>query len=109
MSALDQIGTRAGKQDERFRSNAMEESILASMGDAVVAADMEGKFLVFNPAAERMFGKGAAEIRASEWSQHYGLFLSDKVTPYPPDQLPLARAIRGEEVNNAEIFVRTPS
>ncbi|HYI93277.1 MAG TPA: ATP-binding protein, partial [Bryobacteraceae bacterium] len=43
---------------------------------------------------------------SSEWSQQYGLYLPDKMTPFPPDQLPLARSIRGEEVNNVEIFVR---
>jgi PAS domain S-box-containing protein len=76
------------------------------MGDAVVVADKDNNFLVFNPAAERMFGKGAMEMPAAEWSQHYGLYLSDKVTPFPHDQLPMIRSIRGEEVDNVEMFVR---
>ena len=76
------------------------------MGDAVIVADKEGKFLVFNPAAERMFGTGAVQMPSSEWSHRYGLYLPDKVTPFPHDQLPLTRSIRGEEVNNVEIFVR---
>jgi PAS domain S-box-containing protein len=76
------------------------------MGDAVIVADKHGNFLVFNPAAQRMFGQGAAQVASSEWSHHYGLYLPDKVTPFPPDQLPLTRSIRGEEVNNVEIFVR---
>jgi len=82
------------------------DQILSSIGDAVIVADKEGKFLVFNPAAERMFGRGATQISFSEWSHEYGLFLPDKVTPFPPDQLPLARSIRGEAVDNVEIFVR---
>ena len=32
------------------------------MGDAVIVADKKANFLVFNPAAERMFGKGATQI-----------------------------------------------
>jgi PAS domain S-box-containing protein len=40
-----------------------------------------------------------------EWSPHYGLYLSDTVTVFPSDQLPLARAIRGE-ANSAVMFVR---
>src|SRR4029077_17481576 len=43
---------------------------------------------------------------ASEWSRRYGLYLPDKVTPFPHDQLPLIRSIHGEEVNNVEMFVR---
>ncbi len=76
------------------------------MGDAVIVADKEGKFIVFNPAAERMFGSGATDTTANEWPHQYGLFLPDKVTPFPKDQLPLERSIRGEEVDNVEIFVR---
>src|SRR4029077_2241326 len=66
----------------------------------------QGKFLVFNPAAERMFGRGGMETDASKWPDQYGLFLPDGVTPFPPDQLPLARSLRGEEVNDVEMFVR---
>jgi len=99
-------GKVARRTAQLSRSNKIQESILSSMGDGVIVADKEGKFIVFNPAAERMFGKGAAEFASSEWSQQYGLFLPDKVTPFPPDQLPLARSIRGEDVDNVEIFVR---
>ncbi|PYJ07989.1 MAG: hypothetical protein DMF06_14060, partial [Verrucomicrobia bacterium] len=37
---------------------------------------------------------------------HYGLYLPDRVTLFPSDQLPLTRSICGEEVNNVEIFVQ---
>src|SRR5262249_53101155 len=69
-------------------------------------ADLEQKFLVFNPAAERMFGKGATTTTVEEWSHQYGLYLPDMVTPFPANELPLARALRGEEVDNVEMFVR---
>jgi PAS domain S-box-containing protein len=76
------------------------------MGDAVIVADKDENFLLFNPAAERMFGAGATKTNASEWSHRYGLYLPDKVTPFPHEQLPLIRSIHGEEVNNVEMFVR---
>lgn len=82
------------------------DSILHHMGEAVIVADKNYRFQIFNPAAERMFGVGASETRAEGWSRTYGLFLRDKVTPFPADDLPLARAIRGEEVNDLEMFVR---
>lgn len=103
---LDLVMERKRAEEELSSTNEILHSILSSMADAVIVADKEGKFLVFNPAAERMFGQGATEIASSEWSHQYGLYLPDKVTPVPPDQLPLARSIRGEEVNNVEIFVR---
>jgi len=103
---LGLVMERKRAEEKLSSTNEILESILSSMGDAVIVADKEGKFLAFNPAAERMFGKGAAQTASREWSHQYGLYLPDKVTPFPPDQLPLTRSIRGEEVNNVEIFVR---
>jgi PAS domain S-box-containing protein len=97
---------RKRAEEELSSTNEILQSILSSMADAVIVADKEGKLLVFNPAAERMFGKGATQTSSSEWSRQYGLYLPDRITPFPPDQLPLTRSIRGEEVNNVEIFVR---
>jgi PAS domain S-box len=91
---------------ELSRSNEILHSILSDMGDAVIVADKDENFVVFNPAAERMFGVRAADAKSHEWSQGFSLFLPDKVTPFPPHELPLTRSIRGEEVNNIEMFVR---
>ncbi len=82
------------------------ESILTGMADGVVVADLTGKFLLFNPEAERLLRMGQADIPAEQWSEHYGCYLPDEVTPYPPHDLPLARAIRGEEVQGVIVFIR---
>ena len=37
-------------------------SILESMGDGIVVADEEGRFLLFNPAAERILGIGFTDV-----------------------------------------------
>jgi PAS domain S-box-containing protein len=98
--------TVTDRNAELSRINEILHSILSDMGDAVIVADKDENFLVFNPAAERMFGAGATKTNASEWSHRYGLYLPDKVTPFPHEQLPLIRSIHGEEVNNVEMFVR---
>jgi PAS domain S-box-containing protein len=103
---LGLVMARKRAAQELSRTNEILQSILANMGDAVIVADKDNNFLVFNPAAERMFGKGAIEMPSTEWSHRYGLYLSDKVTPFPHDQLPMTRSIRGEEVDNVEMFVR---
>ncbi len=103
---LDLAIERKVAADELSRTSEILHSILSEMGDPVIVADKHGNFLVFNPAAERMFGSGAGEVPVNELSQRYGLFLPDKTTLFPYDQLPLSRSIRGEEVNNVEMFVR---
>ena len=103
---LDLVMERKWAAEELCHTNEILQSILSNMGDAVVVADKDGKILVFNPVAERFFGTRAPETMPSEWSHRYGLYLPDKVTFFPHDQLPLTRSIRGEEVDNVEIFVR---
>jgi len=85
----------------------MLQSVLDSMSEGLVVADERGKFIIWNPAAERMVGLGAANLSPEEWSAHYGAYLPDKITPFPIEQNPLHRAIRGE-VSSAEIFFRNP-
>ncbi len=82
------------------------QSIVDGIADGVVVANEHGEFLLVNPAAEQMVGIGATSTPPGEWSQRYGCFLPDGVTPCPAEDLPLYRAIRGEDVNDREIFIR---
>jgi hypothetical protein len=80
--------------------------IVTSMGDGVVVVDRQGKFLLFNPAAEQIIGLGEIDVDPADWSKTYGIYLPDQVTLYPPHNLPLARAMRGENVAITDLFIR---
>jgi PAS domain S-box-containing protein len=82
------------------------ESILNCMSDGVVVADLSGKFTIFNPAAEQTLGLGMIDAEVSDWPARYGLFQSDGKTPFSGERVPLARAIRGESVDDVEMLVR---
>jgi sigma-B regulation protein RsbU (phosphoserine phosphatase) len=82
------------------------QDVIDSLADGVVVADLEGRFVHFNPAAERMLGIGPLGIPPSEWSESYGCFRDDMATPFPSDELPLARALRGETVHDCAVFIR---
>jgi PAS domain S-box-containing protein len=77
------------------------------MAEGLVAANEQGKFLIWNRAAERILGYGPADLPPKEWSEHYGNYLPDGITLVPTDQLPLVRAIHGQ-ASTMEIFVRNP-
>jgi PAS domain S-box-containing protein len=83
------------------------QSVLDSIEEGLVAVDEQGKFIIWNPAAEKIVGLSAADLSPDEWSAHYGVYLPDKITPFPVDQNPLARAIHGE-VSTAEMFFSRP-
>lgn len=55
---------------ERYRaeqalldSEARLSAIIASASDAVVSTDLEGRITLFNPAAERIFGRSASSVQ----------------------------------------------
>jgi sigma-B regulation protein RsbU (phosphoserine phosphatase) len=80
--------------------------ILESITDGILVADLDGRPVLMNSAAERILGVWRCAISRASWSEACGLFLPDRTTPYPVEDLPLARALCGETVIGAEIFVR---
>lgn len=82
------------------------DQVLESMGEGVIVIDQESRFEFFNPAAEEMLGVGPTEERPNRWPEIYGTYAADEWTLLSPDQLPLIRALRGEKVDNAMVFIR---
>jgi PAS domain S-box-containing protein len=75
------------------------------MSEGVLVADAEGKLVHMNPAAERMIGHPLEATLAG--THHANEFCRpDRVSRFEPDDMPSARAFRGEEVNDVEMFIR---
>ncbi len=106
LSLKAQIAEREGIEEALLKQTKIFASVLDNMSDAVIVADRNEQFLIFNPAAERMFGSGPTATSGADWSRQYGLYLPDTSTLFPPDQLPLARSIRGEAVDDIELLVK---
>ena len=106
--------TRLKKTENRLRKTIdllqhrtqLMKSIFNGMSDGVVVADEHGNFTMFNPSAQRYVGADAPNASIEEWPTTYGMFHTDKVTVFPPDEVPLARAINGESVDDIEMYVR---
>jgi PAS domain S-box-containing protein len=81
------------------------QSILDSMSDGVIVADDEGRFMLVNPAAEDMLHLHKGDVPNERWGKRQGLYLPDMVTPYPVDEFPLMRAVKGEALEGVEVFV----
>jgi len=90
------------------QKNETLEEILNSLAEGVIVSDQDGKFLFFNPVAEKILGVGSKNVDPEKWQSVYGCYMSDKITPYPSAQLPLARAIRNEKIENEVLFIQNP-
>ena len=111
ITARKQAEDELGRIEKALRvQTRLLHSILDSMGEGLIAADENGKLLLWNPAAESHSGE--TDLQAScatcDWVAHYGLYLTDGVTPFPAAGLPLARALGGQAVI-VEMVVRNPT
>lgn len=81
------------------------KAMLENLSEGIVACDDSGKISLFNKASRNIFGLDAEDIEVSEWSEFYGLFKPDGITPLPTNQIPLSRAFQGERVSDCEIVI----
>jgi two-component system sensor histidine kinase/response regulator len=89
-----------------FEGSSLLRLVLDAIGEGILITDDEGKFVFFNRTAEQMLGIGLREARG-DVAQAYQAFLVDGKTPFPADEHPLARALRGEDTDHVEQLVRT--
>ena len=94
----------AVSREELEKQSNILRLILDSMADGVLVADASGAPLLCNPAAVQMLGLDGSGWDA-EGSTQYDLRLPDGVTPYPENERPLVRALRGESVDDVEAFI----
>jgi len=104
------IDSSDGKHAQKTLSDENEtlRLVFNSLAEGVIVADKDGKFLFFNPVAKKILGIGSKNVTPQEWTSVYGCYYSDRITPYPSEKLPLARAINNEEVSNEIIFIKNP-
>jgi PAS domain S-box-containing protein len=76
---------------------------------AIVSVDWKGQIQYMNEAARSLLGEPDQQLKLEDWPRHFGLYLDDGVIPFPGQQLPLGRALRGENVpEQEEMILRKP-
>src|SRR5262249_11351939 len=84
-------------------------SVLENINEGVIVVDEKGEVILLNPAVKHLLGPISLGDGLDEWPRSHHAYLPDMVTPYPSADLPLGRALRGEEVTDAEVFIQLPA
>lgn len=109
---LQMTGTAQDITDRKMAVEALRrekefvQALLENMVDGVVVCDEEGKLVLFNRTAREWHGLDPLEIPQDKWAEYYDLFLPDGVTPMSETTVPLARAFRGEVLQDAGMVIR---
>ncbi|WP_299603119.1 PAS domain S-box protein [uncultured Aquimarina sp.] len=85
------------------------EAILDSIDVGVVSCDDKGLLTLFNKTAKKWHGLQAKPISPSDLSEYYGLRKPDGITPLKEEEIPLIKALRGNQVMDDEIVITSTS
>ncbi|WP_426216430.1 PAS domain S-box protein [Methylobacterium sp. NFXW15] len=88
-------------------TSAASAAILAQLAEGVIVTDAAGRITLVNVAAAAIHGVSRLDVEPDAYSDTYHLF-TEEGEPYPPHDLPLARAVRGETVREARWRIRRP-
>ncbi|GJD72501.1 PAS domain S-box protein [Methylobacterium goesingense] len=99
----------AAESEVRYREVAetAHNAILAQLAEGVIVTDAAGRITLVNEAAAAIHGVARLDVEPDDYSASYHLYTEDG-DPYVPRDLPLARAVRGESVQDARWRVRRP-
>ncbi len=101
---------RADLQIAEAAAQAQAAERTATLGqliEGVIVADRDGRITFVNEAAKSLHGVAELGVKPADYASTYHLFREDG-SPFPSDELPLARAMQGEVVQEARWRVRRP-
>jgi rsbT co-antagonist protein RsbR len=90
---------------ERKRSEELHRAVIDALPAGVMAMTLDGKFPIYNRASTE-FGPRLPEDPQGRLLGIQGVFRTDGATLFPNEELPLLRAIQGEEAPEAEMILR---
>lgn len=99
----------AGESPSKERRNWVLDAV-TGIADALVVIDADASVVYMNPAGERLVGQcvdAEGLLRLDGTILGDCAYRPDLVTPFPPDETPLARALRGEVATEVAMYLRS--
>jgi len=105
---IDDVSERNRTRQQLDEKQELLDAVLESIDVAVVACDAEGNLTLFNKKARTLHGLDRACVKTAGWPTHYALYEADGHTPLAPDEVPLARVLRGGVVREQAMAIAPP-
>lgn len=101
VDVTDQVQARARAEEMA----AERAAVLGQIAEGIILTDADGTLVFVNQAARDLHGIGAVGISLEEYVRLYHVYTPTGEV-FPARDVPLARAMRGETVVNAEFLIR---
>ena len=99
------ITARKRLSAELEEHKALLETLLANLPLALIACDAQGRVTHHNREAAELCSIDQNEVASDGYSVRAGVYHADGVTPLDRADRPLARTLRGEQVENMELVI----
>jgi PAS domain S-box-containing protein len=109
---LRDISARKEMAAALLQNQTLLATVIAELPLALLACDVTGQVTHYNRAAVELFGiptEHTTALPRSAYPVTSDVYQLDGTTPVPPEDRPLARALRGDTVIDAEFIVVTPT
>jgi PAS domain S-box-containing protein len=88
------------------QSTQFLEALLDFASDGIVACDAAGRLVLFNRMAQQFHGLPPEPLAPEQWAKYYDLYDGDGLMTLTESEIPLFRALQGEEVVNQEMTIK---
>ena len=107
-ASSDAAGSGALELPPRHQIDLLQ-FVLDNMGEGVMVCDRDSRLVLFNRGASAICGADLRGVDLNAAGDQCQLLASHDGNPIAVEEWPLSRAMRGEEVNNAQFIVRGPA
>ena len=107
-TANEQLQLLAKNQLKLLLDNKMFRAIFNSIHDGIVVTDLDGSILFYNHALLDILGldKLKDSYPTGSFEKYFHEYKPDKVTPWPANEGPLSRALRGKTTIGEIMFIK---
>lgn len=92
-------------KDDLVHKQQFLEALLENLSDGIVACDASGTLTLFNAASQKFHGLPAEPLPAERWAEHYDLYDAEHAAPMLQEDIPLFRALKGEQVRGTKMRI----
>jgi PAS domain S-box-containing protein len=108
LSCSVEVSGQVQARNEIARLAAERAAVLEQLNEGVITTDADGRIGFVNEYARELHGVAQLDVTPEEYTAAYALLREDG-SPYPSEQLPLARAVLHDEViSDARWCIRRP-
>jgi PAS domain S-box-containing protein len=101
----DEIADRQKAEEALNKEREFLNVLLNNLEDGIVACDANGVLTLFNRATREFYGLPEQPLPAEQWAEHFDLFMPDGKTAMQRQDIPLFRALQGENLRDVEMVI----